>query len=80
MIFLTIFIFLGLSVILISRTKEKLEQVAKEIQSKSSNIQVKTIPIDFTRKIYNSIIKQYINTIMQSVSLSIDLVFAFHTS
>jgi short-subunit dehydrogenase len=37
-------------VILISRTKDKLEQVAKEIQSKNSNTQVKTIPIDFTSK------------------------------
>ncbi|CAF5130328.1 unnamed protein product, partial [Rotaria sp. Silwood1] len=38
----------GFNVILISRTKEKLEQVAKEIQSKNSNTQVKLIPIDFT--------------------------------
>jgi len=43
--------FLGLNVVLISRTKQKLEEVAKEIQNKNSNIQVKTIPIDFTSKI-----------------------------
>jgi 17beta-estradiol 17-dehydrogenase / very-long-chain 3-oxoacyl-CoA reductase len=41
----------GLNVILISRTKEKLEQVANEIQSKYSNVQVKTIAIDFTSEI-----------------------------
>jgi short-subunit dehydrogenase len=46
-----------LNVILISRTKEKLEQVAQEIQSKNSNTQVKTIPIDFTSKIYILVIK-----------------------
>ncbi|CAF1031454.1 unnamed protein product [Rotaria sordida] len=39
----------GVNVILISRTKEKLEQVVKEIQTKYSNIQVKIIPIDFTK-------------------------------
>jgi len=39
-----------LNVILISRTKEKLEQVAKEIQNKNSSVQVKTIAIDFTSK------------------------------
>lgn len=39
---------LGLNVILISRTKEKLEQVAKEIQDKNANIQVKIIAVDFT--------------------------------
>ncbi|CAF1189797.1 unnamed protein product [Rotaria sordida] len=38
----------GFNVILISRTKEKLEQVAKEIQTKYSNTQVKIISIDFT--------------------------------
>ncbi|CAF1117031.1 unnamed protein product [Rotaria sordida] len=37
------------NVILISRTKEKLEQVAKEIQTKYSNTQVKIISIDFTK-------------------------------
>jgi short-subunit dehydrogenase len=37
--------------ILISRTKEKLEQVAKEIQTKNSNVQVKTIAVDFTSEI-----------------------------
>jgi len=42
---------LGLNVILISRTKEKLEQVAKEIQNKNSNVQVKTIAVDFTSEI-----------------------------
>ncbi|CAF2707077.1 unnamed protein product [Rotaria sp. Silwood2] len=47
----------GLNVILISRTKEKLEQVAKEIQSKSPTVQVKTIAIDFTKdnSIYTTI-------------------------
>ncbi len=44
--------FLGLNVVLISRTKEKLEQIEKEIQSKYATTQVKTIPIDFTSKIY----------------------------
>jgi len=39
-------------VVLISRTKEKLEQIEKEIQSKYATAQVKTIPIDFTSKIY----------------------------
>ncbi|CAF1189790.1 unnamed protein product [Rotaria sordida] len=39
----------GFNVILISRTKEKLEQVAKEIQTKYSNTQVKIISIDFTK-------------------------------
>ncbi len=34
--------------ILISRTKEKLEQVGKEIQSKSPGVEVKTIAVDFT--------------------------------
>ncbi|CAF1116421.1 unnamed protein product [Adineta steineri] len=42
----------GLNIVLISRTKERLEEVAKEIQNKYSNIQVKTIPIDFTSKFY----------------------------
>jgi 17beta-estradiol 17-dehydrogenase / very-long-chain 3-oxoacyl-CoA reductase len=42
----------GLNVILISRTKEKLEQIATEIQSKYATIQVKIIPIDFTSKIF----------------------------
>jgi len=42
---------LGLNVILISRTAEKLEQVAKEIQSNNSNVQVKTIAVDFTSEI-----------------------------
>jgi len=47
----------GLNVILISRTKERLEQVAKEIQSKTPAAQVKTIPIDFTKdnSIYSTI-------------------------
>jgi len=45
-------------VVLISRTKEKLEQLAKEIQTKNDNIQVKTIPIDFTSKTNG---KTYIN-------------------
>ncbi|CAF3118312.1 unnamed protein product [Rotaria sp. Silwood2] len=47
----------GFNVILISRKKEKLEQVAKEIQSKNSNTQVKIIPIDFTKdnSIYSTI-------------------------
>jgi len=47
----------GLNVVLISRTKQKLEEVAKEIQSKNSNTQVKTIPIDFTQNntIYSTI-------------------------
>jgi 17beta-estradiol 17-dehydrogenase / very-long-chain 3-oxoacyl-CoA reductase len=40
----------GLNVVLISRTKEKLEQMAKEIQSKYAATQVKIIPIDFTSK------------------------------
>ncbi|CAF1031509.1 unnamed protein product [Rotaria sordida] len=39
----------GVNVMLISRTKEKLEQVAKEIQTKYSNTQVKIISIDFTK-------------------------------
>lgn len=39
---------LGLNIILISRTKERLEQVAKEIQSKSASTQVKIISADFT--------------------------------
>jgi short-subunit dehydrogenase len=47
-------------VVLISRTKERLEQVAKEIQSQNSNTQVKTIPIDFTSKNYIPIIKQFV--------------------
>jgi short-subunit dehydrogenase len=37
-------------VILISRTKEKLEQVAKEIQNKNPGVDVKTIAVDFTSK------------------------------
>jgi short-subunit dehydrogenase len=41
---------LGLNVILVSRTKEKLEQVAKEIHSKNAGVQVKTIAVDFTSK------------------------------
>ncbi|CAF0852999.1 unnamed protein product [Rotaria sordida] len=47
----------GLNLILISRTKEKLEQVAKEIQSKNPNVQVKTVAIDFTKdnSIYTTI-------------------------
>jgi 17beta-estradiol 17-dehydrogenase / very-long-chain 3-oxoacyl-CoA reductase len=47
----------GLNVILISRTKEKLEQIATEIQSKYATIQVKIIPIDFTKdnSIYSTI-------------------------
>ncbi|UJR13365.1 hypothetical protein I4U23_000382 [Adineta vaga] len=47
----------GLNIVLISRTKEKLEQVAKEIQSKYANIQVKTIAFDFTKEtsIYSTI-------------------------
>jgi len=50
----------GLNIILISRTEEKLNQVAKEIQSKYSNVQVKVIPIDFTKdnSIYSTIRKQ----------------------
>ena len=40
-----------MSVILISRTKEKLEQVEKEIHSKNANVQTKTIAVDFTSKI-----------------------------
>lgn len=38
----------GLNLILVSRTQEKLDQVAKEIQSKTPTAQVKTISIDFT--------------------------------
>ncbi|CAF4420701.1 unnamed protein product, partial [Adineta steineri] len=37
-----------LNIILISRTKEKLEQVAKEINEKNSDVHVKTIAVDFT--------------------------------
>lgn len=40
----------GLNIILISRTKEKLDQVAQEIQNKYSSAQVKTIAIDFTKE------------------------------
>ena len=47
-------IFVGLNIVLISRTKEKLDQVEKEIQSKYSNVQVKTITFDFTSK-FNSL-------------------------
>jgi short-subunit dehydrogenase len=43
--------FLGFNLILISRTKEKLEQVTKEIQRKNLDTQVKIIPIDFTSKL-----------------------------
>ena len=43
--------FSGLNLVLVSRTKEKLDQVAKEIQSQSPKAQVKTIAVDFTRKI-----------------------------
>ncbi|CAF1272716.1 unnamed protein product [Adineta ricciae] len=39
----------GLNIVLISRTKEKLEQVAKEIQGKYNNAQVKTIAFDFSK-------------------------------
>lgn len=39
----------GLNLVLVSRTKEKLEQVAKEIQSQSPKAQVKTIAVDFTQ-------------------------------
>ncbi|CAF0775959.1 unnamed protein product [Rotaria sp. Silwood1] len=39
----------GLNIVLISRTKDKLEQVAKEVQSKNSAVEVKTIAIDFTK-------------------------------
>jgi short-subunit dehydrogenase len=42
-------------VVLISRTKEKLEQVAKEIQSQNSAIQVKIIVVDFTSKTYEEL-------------------------
>jgi len=52
--------FLGLNVVLISRTKEKLEQVEKEIQSKYSNVQVKTIAFDFASKFNILIIKQLV--------------------
>lgn len=38
----------GFNIILISRTKDKLEQVSQEIQSQYSKIQVKTVAIDFT--------------------------------
>jgi short-subunit dehydrogenase len=48
---------LGLNIILISRTKEKLEQVAKEIQSQNSNTQVKTIAVDFTSEIISDRIR-----------------------
>jgi len=47
----------GLNVVLISRTKQKLEEVAKEIQRKNPTTEVKTIPIDFTQNntIYSTI-------------------------
>ncbi|CAF0852467.1 unnamed protein product [Adineta steineri] len=47
----------GLNIILISRTKEKLEQVAKEINEKNSDVHVKTIAVDFTKdnSIYTTI-------------------------
>ncbi|CAF1242077.1 unnamed protein product [Rotaria magnacalcarata] len=50
----------GLNIILISRTKEKLEQVAKEIQNTNSTVQVKTVAVDFTKdsSIYTTIREQ----------------------
>lgn len=47
----------GFNIILVSRTKEKLDQVAKEIEAKNSKVQVKTIAVDFTKdnSIFDSI-------------------------
>jgi 17beta-estradiol 17-dehydrogenase / very-long-chain 3-oxoacyl-CoA reductase len=68
----------GLNVILISRTKEKLEQVANEIQSKYSNVHVKTIAIDFTKdsSIYTTIREEIrgldIGVLINNVGMSYD--------
>lgn len=50
----------GLNIILISRSEDKLNQVAKEIQGKYANVQTKVIPIDFTKdnSIYSTIREQ----------------------
>ena len=42
---------IGLNVVLISRTKEKLDGVAQEIQEKYANVQVRIIPFDFSSEI-----------------------------
>jgi len=68
----------GLNVILISRTKEKLEQVAKEIQNKNSSVQVKTIAVDFTKdnSIYTTIREEIrgldIGVLINNVGMSYD--------
>lgn len=50
----------GLNLILISRTKERLDDVSNEIRKMNATIQIKTIPIDFSQdsKIYSTIIDQ----------------------
>ncbi|CAF1085318.1 unnamed protein product [Adineta ricciae] len=68
----------GMSVILISRTKEKLEQVAKEIHSKNANVQTKTIAVDFTKdnSIYSTIREEIrgldIGVLVNNVGMSYD--------
>lgn len=68
----------GLNMILISRTKEKLEQVAKEIQMKNGDVQVKTIPVDFTKdnSIYETIREEIrgldIGVLINNVGMSYD--------
>jgi len=68
----------GLNVILISRTKEKLEQVAKEIQTKSPGADVKIIVVDFTKdnSIYTTIREEIrgldIGVLINNVGMSYD--------
>jgi 17beta-estradiol 17-dehydrogenase / very-long-chain 3-oxoacyl-CoA reductase len=68
----------GLNVILISRTKEKLEQVAKEIQNKNPGVDVKTIAVDFTKdnSIYTTIREEIrgldIGVLINNVGMSYD--------
>jgi len=68
----------GLNVILISRTKEKLEQVAKEIQTKSPGVDVKIIVVDFTKdnSIYTTIREEIrgldIGVLINNVGMSYD--------
>jgi len=68
----------GLNLVLISRSDVKLRQVADEIKNKYSNIEIKTISIDFTgdSSIYNTIRDQIrgldIGILVNNVGMSYD--------
>jgi len=59
----------GLSVVLISRTKEKLEECATEMKAKYSKIQVKTLPIDFSN--FNETARKQVADSLEGVDVGV---------